>query len=356
MPFSFPLNELADWLHANGYYQACNVPAFTTRRVCPVLNYQFESRFSSGRPIPLGSHSHPRRFLSTLSESALSLYRQFYLHQNVDGLRDWPGLTSQARALWQLAPLWTPAGNRYILSSIQGRSAGEFVYLGDDSGLLIEEAWSWLQGRGSGRALDLCCGCGVVGISLPDGFHEVIGVDANETAIELAQINRELNRPQLNAHFLVSDLFSEARGSFDFVIGNPPALPVSPDLLYAYGGANPADLTVRAAEQLPEVLNPGGKCLLLSFSVRDHLWNLLCQRLDPEMSLEYEPRRRLILKDPELGWMEHVWLRLVRDGRGRRQRRRMSFSNWACQWSLPWLEGEPPLQECYAGHQRSSRR
>jgi len=356
MPFSFPLTELADWLHSNGYYQACNVPAFTTQRVCPVLNYQFESRFRSGRPIPLGSHSHPRRFLAHLTGPALDLYRQFYLHQSLAGLPEWPGLTSDGRALWQLAALWTPAGHRYILSSIQGRSRGEFVYLGDDSGLLIEEAWRWLGGRGSGRAIDLCCGCGVVGISLPEGFDEVLGLDANETAIQLAERNRELNRPLLKADFRVSDLFSQAQGQFDFVVGNPPALPVSPDLLYAYGGANPAELTLRALRQLPQVLAPGGKCLLLSFSVRDQLFNQLCQQLAPEISLEYEPRRRLILSDPELGWMEHVWLRLVRDGRGRRQRQSMSWRNWACQWSLPWLKGQPPLQECYAGHQRSSRR
>ena len=92
MPFPFPLQDLADWLHQSGYYQACNVPAFTTPRVCPVQNMRFENRLRSGLPLPLGAHSHPSRFLRELGSQCERLYRLFYLHQSVGQERSWPGL------------------------------------------------------------------------------------------------------------------------------------------------------------------------------------------------------------------------------------------------------------------------
>ena len=353
MPFSFPLQDLSEWLHQNGYYQACGIPAFTTQRVCPVQNLRYERRLRAGRPLPLGAHSHPGRFFASVSESCQKLYRGFYLHQP-QALSGWPGLVEGEQALWQISPLWTPAGLRQIISSIPGRSPGEFVYLGDDSGVLIESSWEWLNGQGRGRAADLCCGCGVVGLSLPDGFEQIVGLDANQTSLQLARVNHQLNRASLPCSYEVSDMWSAARGQFDFVVGNPPALPVTPELLYAYGGDDPAALTLRAVEGLDEYLAPGGKCLLLSFSVRERLWEQLQGLLNEDFSLEYEPRRRLIMTDARLGWMEHVFLRIERDYRGRRHKRPMSWLNWACQWSLPWMQAEPPPQLCYAGNHRSS--
>jgi hypothetical protein len=353
MPFSFPLEDLSDWLHQNGYYQACGIPAFTTQRVCPVQNLRYERRLRAGQPLPLGAHSHPSRFLSAVTADCQSVYRALYLHQQVD-LPDWPGLLEGGRALWQVSPLWTRAGLRQIVSSIPGRSPGEFVYLGDDSGLLIESSWQWLKQSGRGRAADLCCGCGVVGLSLPDGFEEIVGLDYNQQSLELARLNHRFNRPALPCSYHFSDMWSAARGQFDYVVGNPPALPVSSDLLYAYGGEDPAALTLRAVEGLDEYLAPGGKCLLLSFSVRDQLWQKLQGLLGPDFSLEYEPRKRLIMTDARLGWMEHVYLRIERDYRGRRCKLPISWSNWACQWSWPWLEAEQPPQQCYAGSQRSA--
>lgn len=317
-------------------------------------NWRYERRLKTGLPLPLGTHSHPSRFLRDLRPDSRRLYQLFYQHQAVPSLREWPGLLEGDSAVWQITPLWTKAGTRYIVSSIPGRSPGEFVYLGDDSGLLIEASWSWLQGQGHGRAADLCCGCGVVGLSLPDGFDEVVGLDANATALELAEVNHQLNQPNLPCTFQLGDLWAGVTGQFDYVVGNPPALPVDSGLLYAYGGKDPAALTLRAVEGLGDVLAPGGKCLLLSFSVRECLWEKLSARLGPEFSLEYEPRKRILLTDPKLGWMEHVWLRIVRDGRGRRVKRPISWLNWASQWSLPWVNAEPPQQRCYAGNQRSS--
>lgn len=355
MRFPFPLAELADWLNRAEYGATAAVPAFTSQRVCPVQNWRFEQRLRQGRPIPLGVHSHPRSFLSALPPGARELYDLFYLHHALDTVeRDWPELLDNGQALWQLTAVPSPGALRYILSSIHERSPGEFVYLGDDSGLLIEESWRLLHGRGAGRAADLCCGCGVVGLGLPPGWQSVLGLDFNATAVELAMANAELNAVSEYAA-RTSDMWSAADGLFDFVVGNPPALPLVGEqrkLLYAYGGEEPAGLTLRALEGLQQHLAPGGLAVFLSFSVRDHLWNALQGRLGSEFSVRYRPRRRLRLSDPALGWMEHVWIHVRRDSRGETTRLPMSWADRLDSLALPWA-GEPPLQSCYAGSQRS---
>lgn len=309
-------------------------------------------RFQQARP-PLGVHSHPSRFLPALPPQSRKLYELFYLHHAVIPEVDWPawpGLVEKedpaAVALWQIAAV----RGAYILSSIQGRSPGEFVYLGDDSGLLMQACPS--EGE---RAADLCCGCGVLGLHLARGFREVVGLDFNAQAVEVASWNAELNRID-NYRPLLSDMWSAAEGEFDFVIGNPPALPLRGEqrnLMYAFGGEQAASLTWRAVEGLEKHLAPGGRCLLLSFSVRDELWKGLQERLDGRFSLRYRPRRRLRLADPALGWMEHVWLDIRRDSRGLRKKEPLSWSDRLETWAFPW-PAEKPLQACYAGNQRSS--
>lgn len=341
---------MTDWLDHLEYGRTRSVPAFPTAAVYPLQDLWYERRLRQGRPIILGCHSRPGAFLEQLPERSQRAYRLLYLHQTLPGL-EYAGLIQDGQARWQI----TAVQDRYLLSSIAGRSPGEFVYLGDDSGLLIEASRAWLKESAHGRALDLCCGCGVVGLNLPSGFQEVIGLDANATAIELARANVRINGMDQRCHFEVSDMWSQATGQFDFVVGNPPALPVRPDLLYAFGGHNPAELTLRAVAGLDRYLAPEGRCLLLSFSVRDQLWKELQRLLPSGLSLEYQPRRHIRLSDPQLGWMEHCWIRIWRDPRGLRRRLPMSWWDRFSQWSVPWSSPQPIFQECYAGRQRPSR-
>ena len=348
------IQGLADWLERHEYAATSDVPAFPTQKVCPVQDLYFQHRLRRARPIPLGVHSHPSRFWQRLSKPVLALYETLYLHRPWRGVGEGPTdwLTCDGLSPWQVTALSLPQGQRTFLSSIQGRSVGEFTYLGDDSGLLIEASWEWLQGRGQGRALDLCCGCGCVGQSLPPGFEEVVGLDANVTALELARANLSLNQlPTGRYSYHCSDMWQQARDRYDFVVGNPPALPVQ-GLLYASGGSNPAELTLRAVQGLQQHLAPGGRCLLLSFSVRDELWKQLQQALPAEFSLQYRPRRHLRLADPALGWMEHVWIRIQRDARGLRQRLPMGLWDRLASWTLPGSRAEAPAQLHYAGARR----
>lgn len=73
------------------------------------------------------------------------------------------------------------------------------------------------------RILDLCCGSGVIGLSLKSAFGEATEVtlsDLSPEALSLAQENAEAL--SLNVSLIRSDLFSEIEGEFDLIISNPP--------------------------------------------------------------------------------------------------------------------------------------
>ena len=86
------------------------------------------------------------------------------------------------------------------------------------SRLLIENA-----GPITGRALDMGCGWGPVGLSLalknPD--CEFLMVDINQRAVELTERNRRLNGV-LNAQVVESDSFEKIEGEFSHILTNPP--------------------------------------------------------------------------------------------------------------------------------------
>ena len=73
-----------------------------------------------------------------------------------------------------------------------------------------------------GRALDLGCGWGAVGVLLGKKYPDVslLMADVNERALSLAVANVEKNHMQARA--VLSDGFERIEGMFDAVITNPP--------------------------------------------------------------------------------------------------------------------------------------
>lgn len=89
-----------------------------------------------------------------------------------------------------------------------------------DTESLVEETLSVL--KDGNLILDMCTGSGCILISL---LHEKktckgMGVDVAETSIALAKENATRN--QVEAEWLVSDLFTEVKGEFDVIVSNPP--------------------------------------------------------------------------------------------------------------------------------------
>lgn len=81
------------------------------------------------------------------------------------------------------------------------------------------------------RILDLCCGSGIIGISLAylrewlcqnqhDLAYEITAADYSEAALEVAVKNAALHNADLN--FVHSNLFDDIRGQFDLIVCNPP--------------------------------------------------------------------------------------------------------------------------------------
>ncbi len=98
--------------------------------------------------------------------------------------------------------------------------SGVFSKAGIDDGTrLLLESLPKIRGR----ALDLGCGWGAVGVSVGAKYPnaEIVMADVNERALALAKRNLTKNRVE-NALVVTSDAYENVSGDFDFIILNPP--------------------------------------------------------------------------------------------------------------------------------------
>ncbi len=81
------------------------------------------------------------------------------------------------------------------------------------------------------RILDLCCGSGIIGISLSylcdwisqndkNLKFEITSVDYSEAALDVAAKNAALHNADIN--FIHSDLLEDVNGKYDIIVSNPP--------------------------------------------------------------------------------------------------------------------------------------
>lgn len=76
--------------------------------------------------------------------------------------------------------------------------------------------------KGSNKVLDLYCGVGSIGIYISSVVEEVVGVEINQSAIEDALINKELNKIN-NIEFINQDVSNyKIEDNFDAIIIDPP--------------------------------------------------------------------------------------------------------------------------------------
>lgn len=104
-----------------------------------------------------------------------------------------------------------------------------------DTEILVEEVLNIIQKKIQNKdikILDLCTGSGAIGISIKkyiDEFCkknkyqtnlEVVESDISEKALEVAKINAERNK--VDIQFIESDLFEKINDKFDIIVSNPP--------------------------------------------------------------------------------------------------------------------------------------
>ena len=72
--------------------------------------------------------------------------------------------------------------------------------------------------------LEIGVGSGCISISIAKYLSNVniLGVDINEKAIEVANKNIKYNNVENKVNFIKSDLYKNVKGKFDIIISNPP--------------------------------------------------------------------------------------------------------------------------------------
>jgi ribosomal protein L3 glutamine methyltransferase len=138
---------------------------------------------------------------------------------------------------------------------------------------LIEDGFSpWLDGRDTGRALDLCTGSGCIGIAMAahNPHWRVDIVDISDDALALARENIAVHQLDDHVRALRSDLFAGLRGErYDLIVSNPPyvtdaeyaALPgeyAHEPKLGLTAGADGLDIALRILRDAPDHLTDTG--------------------------------------------------------------------------------------------------
>ncbi len=136
----------------------------------------------------------------------------------------------------------------------------------EDTFLLIDA----VRGVRSAKALEVCCGTGLVGIIAARGAGSILEVDANPRAVANARLNFERNGLLGMADFVAGDLFACVRGRFDLVLMNPPYLPEgggdAPDMAWS-GGSRGRAVIDRFIDGLGGALEAGGRAFFLQSSL-----------------------------------------------------------------------------------------
>lgn len=118
-----------------------------------------------------------------------------------------------------------------------------------------------------GRALELCCGSGVVGLSVAGRLDSIVAVDLNPWAVKNTRINYENNGLSEKLYAVVGDLFSPlGRSTFDLIIMNPPYLPdeagAPVDISWS-GGVRGRRVIDQFLDELGDFLSTSGNALFL---------------------------------------------------------------------------------------------
>lgn len=125
---------------------------------------------------------------------------------------------------------------QYVLGSTEfmglpfRMAAGVFIPR-PETETLVEHAEQKLRSRrGEARLLDLCCGSGVIAVSVLSRLPgtRAVAVDASEEAVRLTVANAAFNEVGRRIHCVAADAMDFLKGPgspFDAVLSNPPYVP-----------------------------------------------------------------------------------------------------------------------------------
>lgn len=110
-----------------------------------------------------------------------------------------------------------------LITSRFDRKEPHFTFLSYDSFYFSSFLYDKLKGLSfKGRSgLDICCGVGIQAFTIAPFCERVLGVDINQNAIELANLNAQYNHFN-NCEFRKGALYENINEKFDFIVANPP--------------------------------------------------------------------------------------------------------------------------------------
>lgn len=145
------------------------------------------------------------------------------------------------------------------------------IYIGHDTFALTSRIRMW----GVARALDLCSGPGTQGLYIAARGIDVVAVECNVVAAEIARINAKVNQVEERYKVKVGDLYDalpDTTQEFDLIVANPPLLPFPDDLFYPFvghGGCDGLAVTWRILMGLPRWLSHRGRAQIIGTCFSD---------------------------------------------------------------------------------------
>lgn len=122
----------------------------------------------------------------------------------------------------------------------------------------------------SGNVLDMGTGSGIQAVTaaMKPEVESVLAVDINSEAIKEAEKRADDASVSGKLSFLLSDLFDEVKGRYDWIIFNSPYLPSEGEAdEHAWAGG--AELIERFLTEARDHLKPGGSILLIYSSLSE---------------------------------------------------------------------------------------
>ena len=115
-----------------------------------------------------------------------------------------------------------------------------------------------------GKVLDMGTGTGIQALSALENTEDVLAVDINEEAVEYVK--------KKGVNVIQSDLFSNVKEKFDWIIFNPPYLPSDEDepedsKQATTGGEKGDEVLLKFLKEAKKHLNVDGKILVLISSL-----------------------------------------------------------------------------------------
>uniref|UniRef100_A0AC34FLF2 Methyltransferase small domain-containing protein n=1 Tax=Panagrolaimus sp. ES5 TaxID=591445 RepID=A0AC34FLF2_9BILA len=159
--------------------------------------------------------------------------------------------------------------NELFIHSAYPTETDDAVFFGPDTYRFARVIKSMLKMRKNPvqRGIDIGCGAGPGAILLAKAYPnaEIYGVDINENALCLTNINSRLANVHVKAQY--SDLLKNVDGKFDIIVSNPPYLNDPLERKYRHGGGNlGSELSLSILKVSLERLSSCGNLLLYTAS------------------------------------------------------------------------------------------